>query len=237
MPAGPVTPVRKRKSRPRVPPLQNGDRLSRPEFERRFDATPGLERAELIEGVVYMPPPISDDHSSVHSHMVTCLGVYSAATQGVASGLGGSLRLDLKNMPQPDGFLRIEETYRGQSKVGPDRYVEGAPERVAEVAVTSASYDLHAKLTAYRRNRVHEYLVLHVFDEAVDYFALRAGRYVAIRPASDGVLRSKVFPGLWLDPAALLRRNLRRVLDVLQHGLDSPQHRTFIAKLASAARP
>jgi len=183
-----------------------------------------------------MPPPISDDHSSVHSHVVTCLGVYSAATPGVAAGLGGSLRLDLKNMPQPDGFLRIEETHGGQSKVGPDRYVEGAPEFVAEVAVTSASYDLHAKLTAYRRNRVREYLVLRVFDQAIDYFSLRAGQYVAIRPAGGGIFKSKVFPGLWLEAPALLRRNLRRVLDVLEGGLDSPEHQTFVAKLAKAAR-
>jgi Uma2 family endonuclease len=218
-----------------VPPLQNGDRLTRPEFERRFDATPGLKRAELIEGIVYMPPPISDEHSSIHSHVVTCLGVYSAATPGVASGLSGSLRLDLKNMPQPDAFLRIEETHGGQSKVGRDRYVEGAPELVAEVAVTTASYDLHAKLTAYRRNRVREYIVLRVFDQAVDYFALRGGRYVAIRPAGDEIFRSKVFPGLWLDAAALLGRNPRRVLDVLQDGLNSPEHRKFAAKLARAA--
>jgi Uma2 family endonuclease len=218
-----------------VPPLQNGDRLTRPEFERRFDATPGLKRAELIEGIVYMPPPISDDHSSIHSDVAGCLAVYKAATPGVASGLSGSLRLDLKNMPQPDAFLRIEQTHGGQSKVGQDRYVEGAPELVAEVAVTTASYDLHAKLTAYRRNRVREYIVLRVFDQAVDYFALRAGRYVAMRPAGDGVFRSKVFPGLWLDAAGLLRRNLRRVLDVLQDGLDSPEHGKFVARLARAA--
>ena len=41
-----------------IPPLEPGDRLSRAEFERRYDAMPNLKKAELIEGVVYMPSPV-----------------------------------------------------------------------------------------------------------------------------------------------------------------------------------
>src|SRR5205807_2572473 len=128
-----------------IPPLQPGDRLTRTEFERRFDATPHLKKAELIEGVVYMPPPVSDGHSSPHFDLITWLGTYRVATPGTAGGDNGSLRLDLDNMPQPDAFLRVLEEFGGQSRIDADGYVEGAPELIAEVAATSASYDLHAK--------------------------------------------------------------------------------------------
>jgi hypothetical protein len=40
-----------------IPPLENGDRLTRREFERRYNAMPDVKKAELIEGVVYMPSP------------------------------------------------------------------------------------------------------------------------------------------------------------------------------------
>jgi Uma2 family endonuclease len=142
-----------------VPALQPGDHLTRAEFERRFDATPGLKKAELIEGIVYMPPPVSDEHSSPHSDLVTFMGIYRIATPGVLGGDNGSLRLDLDNMPQPDAFLRIDPACGGQTRLSEDGYVEGAPELVGEIAVSSASYDLHTKLNVYRRNGVKEYLV------------------------------------------------------------------------------
>src|SRR5436189_4569812 len=93
-------------ARPSVsPPLQDGDRLTRDEFERRYDATPGLKKAELIEGVVYMPPPVSfDGHAGPHFDLVTWLGSYAMGTPGVRGGDNGSLRLNLDNEPQPDAF-------------------------------------------------------------------------------------------------------------------------------------
>jgi Uma2 family endonuclease len=220
-----------------IPPLQPGDRLTRAEFERRFDATPNLKKAELIEGVVYMPPPVSADaHGEPHSDLTTCFGAYRAATPGVKAGDNSSLRLDLDNMPQPDVYLRILEENGGQCRVDADGYIEGAPELVAEVAATSASYDLHAKLTVYRRNGVREYVVWRVLDRAVDHFVLREGAYVSLPPDRRGILKSEVFPGLWLDPAALIDGDMPRVLDVLRKGLASRKHAEFVTRLKRAAR-
>jgi Uma2 family endonuclease len=222
---------------PRVPPLQPGDRLTRAEFERRYDATPGLKKAELIEGVVYMPPPVSQEgHSGPHFKLIGWLSAYAAATPGVEGGDNGSLRLDLDNMPQPDAFLRITEQCGGQSRIDADDYVDGAPEFVAEVAATSASYDLHAKLNVYRRHGVREYLVWRVFDRAIDYFVLREGRYDRLAPTAKGLFQSEVFPGLWLDPAALIAGDLLKVTAVLQKGLASRKHAAFVAKLKKAGR-
>src|SRR5262250_2667499 len=92
----------------RIPPLENGDRLTRPEFERRYEAMPHLKKAELIEGVVYVPSPVRyEGHGRQHSAILTWLGVYMASTPGVGAGDNTTVRLDLDNEPQPDALLRL----------------------------------------------------------------------------------------------------------------------------------
>jgi len=213
-----------------VPPLHAGDRLPRAEFERRYAAMPNLKKAELIEGIVYMPSPVStEEHAAPHFNLIGWLALYCSQTPGVQGGDNATLRLDLDNEPQPDAFLRIRPEYGGQSSTL-DGYVEGAPELVAEIAATSASYDLHDKLNVYRRNGVTEYVVWRVWDRVIDWFVLCEGRYESL-PLTGGLYRSEIFPGLWLDPGALLAGDLARVLRVVQEGLQSPQHAEFVSRL------
>jgi Uma2 family endonuclease len=215
-----------------LPPLENGDRLTRPEFERRFDAMPGLKKAELIEGVVYMPSPVTfDSHGGPHFDLISWLSLYRMATPGVRGGDNSSLRLDLDNMPQPDAFLMLLPDHGGQARVDEDGYIAGAPELTAEVAASSVSYDLHDKLAVYRRNGVREYVVWRVLDQAIDWFVLREGRYEPMPLGEDGVYRSMVLPGLWLDPAALIRGDMAAVMQTVQQGLASPEHADFVARL------
>ena len=126
--------------------------------------------------------------------------------------------MDLDNEPQPDVCLFIDPARGGQARISQDDYLEGAPELVAEVASSSASYDLHVKLHVYRRSGVREYLVWRVLDRQIDWFVLREGAYEALAAGSDGILKSTVFPGLWLDPSALLSGDLARVLAVVGEG-------------------
>jgi Uma2 family endonuclease len=219
-----------------VPPLQNGDRLTRAEFERRYDATRGLKKAELIEGVVYMPPPVSLDHSDPHGQLMTLLGTYRATTPGVLSGGDASLRLDMDNMPQPDAFLMIAPAHGGQARISDDRYIEGAPELVGEIAATTASYDLHQKLSIYRRSGVREYVVWRTLDRELDYFILSDGRYDPLPADENGIHRSETFPGLWLDSKALLAGDLASALNVLQQGLAGREHGEFVQRLSAAGR-
>jgi Uma2 family endonuclease len=215
--------------------LQNGDQLSRAEFERRFDATPDLKKAELIEGVVYMPPPVShSDHGVPHFRVIGWLDRYCEATPGIDGGDNGSLRLDLENMPQPDAYLFILPELGGQAEVDADGYVAGAPELIVEVAASSVSYDLNVKLKAYQRNGVCEYVVWRVLDDALDWFVLREGRYEPLAP-KGGVFRSENLPGLWLDVAGLLNADRAKVSEVLRRGIASPQHAAFVARLKAIA--
>jgi Uma2 family endonuclease len=159
--------------------------------------------------------------------VITWLGVYRAATKGVEGGDNSSLRLDLENEPQPDAFLRILPEFGGQSRDS-GKYVAGAPELIAEVAASSANYDLHDKLRAYRRNEVREYVVWRVGDRAIDWFVLREDQYERLPLDAAGTYQSQVLPGLWLDPAALLRGDMAQVLAVLQQGLSSSEHAQFV---------
>ena len=215
-----------------IPPLENGDTLTRAEFERRYEAMPHLKKAELIERVVYMPSPVrQSQHGEPHAHLIIWLGHYLVGTPGVTVGDNSTVRLDLDNEPQPDALLLIDPTCGGQARFSSDDYIEGSPELVAEVASSSVSYDLHAKLHVYRRNGVREYLVWRVLEQAIDWFVLRAGQYERLPIDANGWLRSAVFPGLWLDPAALVRGDLATVLAMVQQGLGSPEHATFVARL------
>ena len=215
-----------------IPPLENGDKLTRHEFERRYHAMPNLKKAELIEGVVYVASPLRiKSHGEPHAYIMTWLGVYKAATPGIGFADNATVLIDTDNEPQPDALLRIETG--GQSRINKDDYVEGAPELIVEIAASSASYDLHEKLKVYRRNQVQEYLIWRVYDHQFDWFRLQQGEYIQLQPHADNIICSQIFPGLWLDKIALLGGDLGTVLAVLQQGLASPEHENFISRLSS----
>jgi Uma2 family endonuclease len=217
-----------------VPPLEPGDKLTRAEFERRYEAMPGVKKAELIEGVVYMPSPVSHDrHARPHADFVTLLGTYRWNTPGVDGGDNGTVRLDLENEPQPDAYLLIDPECGGQAKISEDGYIEDAPELVAEISSSSVRFDLHTKFAVYLRTGVRECIVWRVADRKVDWFANVNDDFVPLNADADGVVRSRVFPGLWLDATALVEDNMTRVFAVLQQGLASPEHAEFVRKLES----
>lgn len=220
---------------PEPPPLEPGDRLTRPEFERRYDAMPHLRKAELIEGFVHMPSPVRfRHHGRPHALLMGWLIHYEAATSGVLTADNSTARLDLDNEPQPDAVLLIDPARGGQARISEDDYIENAPELVAEVASSSVSIDLTTKLQVYRRNGVREYVVWRVLEQAVDWFALRHGQYERLGQDVEGLLCSETFPGLWLDVPALLRGDVAGVLATVQRGLTSPEHSAFVIRLSRA---
>jgi Uma2 family endonuclease len=210
------------------PLLEPGDRLSRDEFERRYERMPHVKKAELIEGIVYMPSPVrAKRHAEPHHQLGTWLGLYLSETPGVACFDNSTIRLDFDNEPQPDLLLIKLPENGGQARISADDYIEGAPELAVEIAASSRSYDLHQKKDAYRRNGVREYLAWITAERRLVWWELREAEYQEIAPDSDGLLKSGVFPGLWLDTAALLNGDLKGVLASLRRGLDSPKHRAL----------
>ncbi|MGB3655456.1 MAG: Uma2 family endonuclease [Rivularia sp. (in: cyanobacteria)] len=216
----------------KIPLLESGDRLTRHEFERRYTAMPDNKKAELIEGIVYMASPLRiRSHGEPHGNLILWLGTYKVTIPGLILGDNSTVRLDLDNEPQPDVVLLIDEKLGGRSRISEDDYIEGAPELIAEVAASNASNDLHDKKNAYRRNGVLEYIVWQVFENKLDWFYLENGEYVSLEPDASGVIKSNIFPGLWLAASALLAGEMKQVLNVLQQGLNSPEQVEFIKQL------
>ena len=218
-----------------IPPLTNGDKLTRYEFERRYNAVSKPKKAELIEGIVYIMPAAVRfrSHGQPHGRILTWLGNYEAITPGVALGVEPTVRLDLDNEPQPDAVLIILPEAGGQTRISEDDYIEGAPELVVEIAASSVAIDLHGKKQAYRRNGVREYIVWQVLDQKLSWFSLQEGEYLELAPNEEGILKSRVFPGLWLAVNELLTGNMQIVLNVLQAGLQSVEHADFIERLGN----
>ncbi len=232
--------LRQKHSSPRaqsVALLENGDVLTRREFERRYEAMPSLKKAELLEGVVYMSAAVRITHGKPHGQILGWLIAYCAETPYLECADNVTVRLNDENEVQPDAFLRLDDEVGGQSRVTDDDYIEGAPELVVEIANSSVSYDAHQKFDIYRRHGVREYLIWRIEDAAFDWFVLEDDTYLRLQPDQDGLLCSRVFPGLWLHVDALLANDMKRVLDVARQGTQSEQHRQFEAQLRGIAIP
>lgn len=212
--------------------LENGDRLSREEFEQRYQGE--NYKAELIEGIVHMAAALRfRSHGQPHGQMMMWLMNYVTETEGTLAGDAPSVRLDQDNEPQPDLVLMIDPDCGGQTKLTADDYIEGAPELLAEISASTVSIDLGDKKTAYQRNGVQEYLVWRVLEQQIDWFYLKEGQYLELLADEDGITRSTIFPGLWLDRPALINGNMKQVTTVLRLGIESKEHNDFVMKLAS----
>ncbi|MCC3511802.1 MAG: Uma2 family endonuclease [Microcoleus sp. PH2017_17_BER_D_A] len=211
-------------SRITIPPLENGDLLTRAEFERRYTAMPALKKAELIEGIVYMASPLRfEPHAEPHADLMGWLWTYKIATPGVRLGDNPTVRLDVDNEPQPDAVLLIDAQRGGQTCLSDDG--------------STATIDLRDKKRVYRRSKVKEYLVWQVTDRRIDWFSLQEEEYISLVPDAAGIIRSRVFPGLWLAVSALLDGDMPSALATLQTGLNSDAHQEFVQQLATFPNP
>ncbi len=196
--------------------LENGDRLNRDEFERRYSAS-NIKKAELVEGIVYVASPLRfTSYGKPHSQIIGWLVTYQSMVAGLEVGIEPTVRLDNENEPQPDAVLfRLG----GNAQIDADGYITGAPELIAEIAASTVSYDLHSKKLAYERNGVKEYIVWRTLEQQIDWFILENGKYKNLNTDTDGIIRSQEFAGLWLDVNAILSNDMSVVLKTLQTGL------------------
>jgi Uma2 family endonuclease len=185
-------------------PLESGDRLTREEFHRRYCLRPDIKKAELIDGVVYVPFAVSIYHAKPDGILITWLGSYALITPGVEMLPNATVILEGDNEVQPDALLYRVPPPEGGARPGDDKFLHGPPQLVTETALSSASYDLHAKMRLYERSGVHEYLVWQVYENRFLWLRLSAGRYLHVEPGADGVIESEAFPGLRLNVVRLL---------------------------------
>jgi Uma2 family endonuclease len=216
-----------------LPLLEQGDHLDQKTFHERYEAMPNVKKAELIQGMVFMGAAALRQHSRMHSILVRWLGAYEDQTPGVETLVELTAILGPESEPQPDICMIVLPEKGGQMQPSKDYedYLEGPPELVVEVASSTESYDLHLKKADYERQGVREYLVVALRQRRIFWFVNRNGAFQELALAQDGFLKSEIFPGLWLDPAALFEKKVRRVLEVAALGLATPEHKVFAEEL------
>ncbi|MHC5543570.1 Uma2 family endonuclease [Singulisphaera rosea] len=216
-----------------LPSLVAGQRLDQATFHERYAAMPSGVLAELIDGVVFIPSPVGPEHGRAHIPLLVWLSYYEENTPGIEVLDNTSTALGPTSEPQPDAQLRILPEYGGRSRAE-RRFIRGVPELVVEVAHSTRYTDLGPKFDDYERAGVREYLVRALEPHEVLWHVLVDGRYTRILPDADGLYRSQVFPGLWLETQALLSHDTRRLRRVLDQGLATPEHQAFVRDLAEA---
>ncbi len=216
-----------------LPPLVAGEQLDQPTFHERYEAMPDGTWAELVGGVVYMPSPVRNEHGEYDEDLALWTGLYKKSTKGVRSGKNATVILGPFGEVQPDAHLRIPQALGGQTKIERG-YIVGAPELVIEIARSSRSYDLNQKKDEYAQAGGLEYIVVELDPDRVHWFVLRDGKFEELPADADGIHRSLIFPGLWLDADALLAEDMDRLVEVLDQGLATPAHAAFAAKLMAA---
>ena len=210
--------------------LAPGDRMGLEEFLERWEQSPELKFAELIDGVVYMPSPLSTGHSGWDGLVHSVLGYY-ALRSAVAKTFPNATWLLRGSAPQPDIALSLDPEYGGKMEIGPRELASGLPELVVEVCRSSRSYDLGPKLALYERAGVPEYLAILVEERRFEWRILDQGRY-RLMEASDGIFRSRIFPGLWIDEPAFWHKDGPRLLGVVNQGLQSPEFLEFKQRIS-----
>ena len=210
--------------------FEPGDRMDQKTFHAIYEQMPEDFKAELIGGVVYVPAALRADHGDVHADVITWLGTYRAHTPGVRLLDNATHKLGEDSEPQPDASLLIRG---GQTTVTSKGYIRGAPELVVEVVLSTRAYDLHAKKDDYEKYGVREYIAVVIRECRVAWFIRvnAGGGFVELPLPPDGIFRSPLFAGLWLDAKALLEGDTKRVLEVLNQGLADPAHAAFAATL------
>lgn len=213
-----------------VDPLlfEPGDRLGLDDFLGRWERMPGVKFAELIDGVVYMPSPLSYEHGRRDLLMQLLLGTYAAATV-ICEAVSNATWLMSESAPQPDVALRLLPEYGGRSTVS-GKLAHGAPELVVEVCLSSRSFDLGPKLALYQRAGITEYAAVLLEEQRVEWRILETGSFTFLKP-ENSIFRSQVFPGLWLHEPAFWAADSKHMLDVLQEGLASDDCRAFLERL------
>lgn len=164
-----------------------------------------------------MPSPMRFvQHGQPQAAINAWLGFYAAHTSGVHCGGSSTLKIDESNEYEPDGMLFYD---KGQVVIAEDGYLQGVPELVVEVAASTVAIDSTVKFEVYESKGVKEYLLWNTVATEITWYHRSKEKFVPLKADREGILKSKAFPGLWLNVAAMLGFDQKAVLKTLQLGM------------------
>jgi Uma2 family endonuclease len=177
-------------------------RMTEEEFERW--ALAERVRAEWVEGEVVLMSPVSYEHTDIFEWMLSLMKFF-AAKHKLGEVHGSEYMSRLKGRRRlPDIFFAAT----GREGLFTRNYFDGAPDLIVEiVSRDSQNRDRRDKYLEYQSNGVREYWIIDPLSQSTEFYELRDGKYVAI-PEENGILRSKVFTGFWLQVEWLWKRPL-----------------------------
>jgi Uma2 family endonuclease len=179
------------------------------------------EKADLIDGVIYMASPENTDANELFVWLLSLFHDFVEFHDlGRIYGSRVAFRLDEKNAPEPDiAFVARRNLHRVQRG-----RVEGPPDLAVEiVSPDSVERDYETKKRKYAEAGVPEYWIIDEMAEQVTLLSLAAGsKYREVKP-KKGILRSKLLPGFWLRPEWLWQAPRPRKAEILAQLLEPPR--------------
>ncbi len=176
------------------------------------------EKADLIDGVIYMASPDNIDAYRHYRWLGHLMSDFCEETdQGEIFGSRVAFRLADLGSPEPDlAFVqkaRLHLVRRG--------FFDGPPDAAFEiVSPESVERDYVLKRSQYEAAGVAEYWIIDAMERRVTLLRLGAnGKYREVKPRK-GELHSAVLRGFWLRPEWLWQEPLPRKRVVLQQLLD-----------------
>jgi Uma2 family endonuclease len=177
------------------------------------------QKADLIDGVIYMASPENIDANDLFVWLLTLINLYARKKKlGRVFGSRVACRLDDKNAPEPD-IVFVGAKHQDRIRRGG---VDGPPDLVLEiVSPESVERDYDKKRRQYQRFKIPEYWIVDEEEQKVTLLRLNArGKYRDV-PPRKGVFHSKALRGFRLDPRWLWQDPRPDELDILEQLLES----------------
>jgi Uma2 family endonuclease len=182
------------------------------------------QKADLLDGVIYMASPDSPEAAEVNGFLQTLLNYFTRRLElGKVYGPRSAFRLFPDSheswAPEPDvAFIRRERTHLWKGSV-----FQGPPDLAVEIVSTdSIDRDTITKREAYERAGVKEYWIIDLIQGKCTFLRLENDAYREV-VASGTVFRSEVIGGFWLDTGWLFAEELPPPDVCLEKILRSPE--------------
>ena len=164
---------------------------------------PDGQKADLIDGVIYVASPDTRRNDVRASLLQTVLTVYAETKDlGETTGTRYAYRLSDTRAPEPDlAFVGRERV----AHVLTDREGVGPPDVAVEIVSRDSRHrDYHDKFQLYQEAGVQEYWIIDPIQLRCSFYRLRQGEYGPVALEDGHLFRSEAVPGFWLDVHWLL---------------------------------